>query len=72
MPKRKPKRKPKLPATVTVADAAEYLSVCPQRVLQFIAEDRLPAERFGRSWQIQGKDLEKFASVSRENGRPKK
>ena len=38
--------------SIGVSEAAQRLGVSRQRVLQMIAEQRLPAQRFGQSWSI--------------------
>lgn len=42
---------------IGIAEAAERLGVSRQRVLQMIADQRLPAERVGQSWSISEADL---------------
>lgn len=42
---------------VGISEAAEQLGVSRQRVLQMIAEQRLPAERVGQSWSISEADI---------------
>ena len=43
--------------SVGVSEAAERLGVSRQRVLQMIADQRLPAQRVGRSWSINEVDI---------------
>ena len=43
--------------SVGVVEAAERLGVSRQRVLQMIADRRLPAERVGQSWSINESDI---------------
>jgi len=55
---------------ITTSEAAERLGVHITRIQQFIYAKRLPAEKVGRDWLIDEKDL---ALVSgRKTGRPKK
>lgn len=53
---------------VDVAKAASELEVSPRRVRQLIAEGQLAADRIGRSWAIEGSDLERVKLGSA--GRP--
>lgn len=43
--------------SVGVSEAAERLGVSRQRVLQMIADQRLPAQRVGQSWSINEADI---------------
>lgn len=54
----------------TVKQAAKILGVSEGRVRQFIYTNRLPAEKVGRDLLIKTHDLEKFALIRRETGRP--
>jgi len=57
----------------TTEDAAKYLGVTPSRVRQFIAEERLESEKYGRDHMIKESDLDKFAKYgNKKRGRPKK
>jgi len=57
----------------TTEDAAEYLGVTPSRVRQFIAEERLESEKYGRDHMIRESDLVNFARHGKKKrGRPKK
>lgn len=53
---------------LSVAEAAEKLGVTRARVNQFISENRLPAQRIGRSFVIKEKDLNLVEN--RKTGRP--
>jgi excisionase family DNA binding protein len=53
---------------LSVAEAAERLGVTRARVNQFINENRLPAQRIGRSFVIKEKDLSLVEN--RKTGRP--
>lgn len=53
---------------LSVAEAAEKLGVTRARVNQFINENRLPAQRIGRSFVIREKDLSLVEN--RKTGRP--
>jgi excisionase family DNA binding protein len=55
---------------ITVQDAANRLGVTRERVYKLIADERLPATRFGRDWIIKEKDLALVAD--RKPGRPRK
>jgi excisionase family DNA binding protein len=55
---------------LSVAEAAEKLGVTRARVNQFISENRLPAQRIGRSFVIKEKDLSLIEN--RKTGRPSK
>ncbi len=54
---------------LTTKQAAKILGVTTRRVLQLIADGRLPAEKHGRDWAIKATDLE-LVRV-RKPGRPK-
>jgi excisionase family DNA binding protein len=55
---------------LTVREAAERLGVTRERVYMLIKDKRLPADKFGRDWQIQEQHL-KFVK-DRKPGRPRK
>ena len=55
---------------ITTKQAAERLGVSVKRVTALIREDRLPAEKVGRDWLINEKDLAKVKD--RQTGRPRK
>jgi site-specific DNA-methyltransferase (cytosine-N4-specific) len=58
---------------VTTQEAAEMLERSRERVLQFIREGRLEAEKRGRDYLIPRYALAQFASQPRKRtGRPKK
>jgi excisionase family DNA binding protein len=54
---------------LTTSEAGVRLGVSAKRVQQFIAEDRLPAQRFGRVFLIDEKDLKLVEN--RKPGRPR-
>lgn len=57
----------------TTEEAAKYLGVTSSRVRQFIMEERLTSEKYGRDHLIQKTTLEDFAkNGKRKRGRPKK
>lgn len=55
---------------ITTSQAAAHLGITPRRVLALIKAGRLPAQKFGRDWMIDPKDLDKVKE--RKQGRPKK
>ena len=55
---------------LTTVEAAERLHVSQRRVRQFITEGRLPAEKKGRDYLINERDLIKVED--RKTGRPPK
>jgi excisionase family DNA binding protein len=57
-------------AWLTTGEAAERLGVTVGRVHQFIREKRLPAEKKGRDYLINERDLAKVED--RKTGRPPK
>jgi excisionase family DNA binding protein len=57
-------------ALITTSEAAERLGVHITRVQQFIRSKRLPAEKVGRDWLIEEKDLALVGE--RKTGRPPK
>ncbi len=54
---------------LSTSEAADKLKVSVQRVHQFIAEGRLPAQKIGRDYVIDENDLRLVAD--RVTGRPK-
>lgn len=57
-------------ANLTTTQAADLLNVTTRRVQALIKAGRLPAQRFGRDWQIKEADLKLVAD--RKTGRPKR
>ena len=55
---------------LTTNEAAKRLGVSRRRVLALIAGERFPAQKFGRDYLIDEKDLELVAD--RKPGRPSK
>ena len=55
---------------LTTLQAAELLGVSVRRIQAMITSGRLPAEKLGRDWMIDKKDLRKLKH--RKAGRPKK
>jgi site-specific DNA-methyltransferase (adenine-specific) len=57
----------------TTDEAATYLGVTPSRIRQYITEQRLPSEKYGRDHMIKERDLEYFArNGKKKRGRPAK
>jgi len=57
----------------TTEEAATYLGVTASRVRQYIAEARLPSEKYGRDHMIKESDLTGFAKTAKKKrGRPAK
>ena len=57
----------------TTSDAAQYLGVTPSRVRQYIVEERLESEKYGRDHMIEENTLAEFARHGKKKrGRPKK
>lgn len=54
---------------VSVDEAAEFLKITPGRVRQFCREGRL-GQRVGEKWVISRDELEQFAKIPRNHGRP--
>lgn len=55
----------------TTDEAATYLGVTSSRIRQYIAEERLPSEKYGRDHMIKDRDLEYFAlNGKKKRGRP--
>lgn len=59
-----------MPSPLTAAQAARLLKVSKSRVIQLIRSGRLPADKIGVQWLIDGADLAKVRN--RKPGRPKK
>jgi excisionase family DNA binding protein len=57
-------------AMLTTQEAAERLGVSRRRINDFIKDGRLPAQRHGRDYIIQEKDLDRVEE--RRPGRPRK
>jgi excisionase family DNA binding protein len=55
---------------LTTKEAAERLGVTPRRVLAMIQAEQLPADKLGRDYLIQEKNLKLVES--RKVGRPRK
>jgi excisionase family DNA binding protein len=55
---------------LTTKEVAERLGVSVRRVHALIQDERLPAQKFGRDYMIQEKDLELVKD--RKPGRPRK
>lgn len=55
---------------MTTEEVAERLGVSPARVRQFVGEERLPAERGGRTLLFERSAVDKFAAQDRRAGRP--
>jgi excisionase family DNA binding protein len=53
---------------ITTTDAAKRLKVTRRRVVALIQASRLPAQKLGRDWVIEEKDLERVRV--RKPGRP--
>ena len=62
--------KTKLRGYVTVKEAEEILNLTSQRILVFIHEDRLEAEKVGGVYLIPRKELNRFKKIPRVTGRP--
>ena len=57
----------------TTGEAAKYLGVTPSRVRQYIVEERLESEKYGRDHMIEEGILAEFAKRGKKKrGRPKK
>ena len=55
----------------TTEEAATYLGVTASRVRQYIAEERLRSEKYGRDHMIKESDLAGFAmTAKKKRGRP--
>ena len=55
---------------ITTDKAAKILEITPRRVRALITSGRLPAQKLGRDWIIDEKDLDQVKE--RKPGRPKK
>jgi excisionase family DNA binding protein len=61
---------------ITTREAAEMLGVSPVRVRQFIRQNRMAAEKFGRDHLLDRDEVERFKRQGRRSGpkggRPRK
>lgn len=57
---------------ITTKEAAARLGVNKQRVWQLIQSGKLPAQKVGRDWIIDEKDLERPEIRNRKPGRPRR
>ena len=53
-------------------EAAAEMGVSKTVVWRQIHLGRLPAEKFGRDWRIRREDFERFRTVKRDRGRPRR
>jgi excisionase family DNA binding protein len=53
-------------------EVAAELDVSKTVVFRQIHAGRLPAEKFGRDWRIRREDFERFRTLDRRRGRPRK
>lgn len=53
---------------MTTTEAAQALGIHRSRVLHFIREKRLKAERHGRDWWLDPAEVERFAALDRPEG----
>jgi excisionase family DNA binding protein len=53
---------------MTTQEAAEALGIDRSRVLRFIRDGRLQAERHGRDWWITPQEVERFKALERPMG----
>ncbi len=56
--------------SLSTPEAAERLGVNERRVRQLIELDRLPAEKVGRQWIIDSRDVDEMRATDRPAGRP--
>lgn len=56
---------------ISVIEAANILEVSPSRVRALIASDALPAQKVGRSWVLEEKDVVQRLSSNPRGGRPR-
>jgi excisionase family DNA binding protein len=57
---------------LSVTQAAKEIGVNRARVLVFIEEKRLPAQKAGKQYVLKASDVKRFKAVARDPGRPKK
>lgn len=50
---------------ITIADAADRLSLCRSKVYELIAEQKLPTVKIGRSRRVTMEDLRTFVAQHR-------
>lgn len=57
---------------ITLAAAAQILSLSPDRVRKLARSGRLPAVKVAGAWFFRPEDVEIFKAIRRNAGRPKK
>ena len=57
---------------LTTRDAAARLGLSVRRVNDLIQQGQLPAQKLGRDYVIDEKDVERVSKVERKRGRPRK
>jgi excisionase family DNA binding protein len=55
---------------LTINEAADRLGLSVAMVRRYCADGKLPAQKIGRDWAISRRDVERFAAVPRQSGRP--
>lgn len=59
-----------IPGLFNAGEAAEYLGVTDSLVRRFCRMGRIKARRFGNSWAIEIKELDRFKKIERPVGNP--
>jgi excisionase family DNA binding protein len=57
---------------LTTQEVAKRLGVLPRQVTRLIEKGKIPAQKYGRDYLIDEKDLEEYSSNRRQPGRPRK
>jgi len=57
---------------ISVNDAADRLGLHPSRVRLLCRQGRIKADQIGKTWVIAEREVERFARLPREPGRPRK
>ena len=46
-----------------IEEAAQLLKVTPRTILQYIYDNKIPAQKIGRRWQIKEEDLKAYLNI---------
>ncbi|MFZ5819038.1 MAG: helix-turn-helix domain-containing protein [Chloroflexota bacterium] len=55
---------------LTISEAAERLGLSLAMIRRYCSQGKLPAQKIGRDWVIRQNEVERFAALPRQSGRP--